>query len=259
MFILNGLVFVLIGLQLPRVLEGIRFYNIGALLLYGVLFSVIVIILRLLWTFPGAWLAYLVRKRTPRQHYSRPSAKEVFVVGWTGMRGVVSLAAAIALPEALADGRAFPQRNLILFLTFSVILVTLVLQGLTLGPLVRALGLGGSGDDHVEEHGARRIIASAALAHLEEARAQDLPDFAAVYDDITRRYTRRLASFSQESTDTDSMSSQELERYRTVLADSLRLERKTANRLRKDGHIHDELLRKIEHELDLRETRMGLS
>ena len=258
-FVINGLVFVLIGLQLPQVLAGIRGYGMGELVLYGALFSAIVIVLRLLWMFPGSRLAYAIRTKIFGQRYPRPTAKQVFVVGWTGMRGVVALAAAIALPEALADGSAFPQRNLIVFLTFSVILVTLVLQGLTLPPLIRALGLAGAGDDHAEEDEARRIIASAALAHLEEARGEDLPDFTAVYDDIAKRYTRRLASLSKESSDDDGMSNKELERYRAVLAELLRLERKTAVRLRNDGRINDEVLRKIEHELDLSETRMALS
>ena len=106
------------------------------------------------------------------------------------------------LPELLPDGSAFPQRNLITFLTFSVILVTLVLQGLTLPPLIRALGLAGKGGTDGEEEEARRIITSTALTHLESARGEDLQDFAAVYDDLARRYTRRLASLSHESSKT---------------------------------------------------------
>ena len=260
-FTINGLVFVLIGLQLPYVLAGIRGYSFSHLLLYGALFSGIVIALRLLWIFPGAQLAYFIRTRILGQPYPRPGAKQVFVVGWTGMRGVVALAAAISLPELLSDGSPFPQRNLIIFLTFCVILVTLVLQGFTLPPLIRALGLAGkSGHDgqENEEEEARRIITSTALTHLESARSQDLQDFEAVYDDLSHRYTRRLASLSKESTD-DGMSNRELARYRKILGELLRLERKTAVRLRNEGRINDEVLRKIEHELDLSETRLTLS
>lgn len=258
-FMINGLVFVVIGLQLPRVMAGIRDYSVRGLLLYGALFSAIVIVLRLLWMFPGANFAYLIRTRILGQSYARPTAKQIFVVGWTGMRGVVALAAAIALPIALTDGRLFPQRNLIVFMTFSVILVTLVLQGLTLPPLIGALGLASTGGrNHAEEKEARRIIASAALAYLEESRGQDVPAFAAVYDDIARRYARRLANLSKESADSG-MSNRELQRYHAVLAELLRLERRTAVRLRNEGRINDEVLRKIEHELDLSETRMALS
>jgi monovalent cation/hydrogen antiporter len=258
-FVLNGFVFVLIGLQLPFVLAGIREYSMKQLILYGALFSAIVIVLRLLWMFPGAYLAHLIRTRILHQDVQRPSARQIFVVGWTGMRGVVALAAAISLPETLADGSAFPQRNLILFLTFCVIFVTLVLQGLTLPPLIRLLGLASAGGDNREEDEARRIIASSALAHLEEVRGQDLPEFTAVYDDISKRYTRRLASLSKESADDDGMSAKEMDRYRAVWKELLREERKTAVRLRNDGRINDEVLRKLEHELDLSETRLSLS
>ena len=258
-FAINGLVFVLIGLQLPYVLAGIREYNLLQLLLYGALFSAIVICLRLLWMYPGAYVSYAIRRRILHQNNSMPSAREIFVVGWTGMRGVVALAAAIAIPERLADGSAFPERNLIIFLTFSVILVTLVLQGLTLPPLIRVLGLAGAEHKNTEEEGARRIIASAALAYLEEARRQDLPDFAPIYDDIARRYTQRLASLSKECNKNDILSTKRMERYRAVLRELLQMERKAAVRLRNEGRINDEVLRRIERELDLSETRLTLS
>jgi Na+/H+ antiporter len=258
-FAVNGLVFVLIGLQLPHVLAGIRGYSLRELLLYGALFSAIVIVLRLLWMFPATKLSYFIRTRILGQTYAKPNAKQIFVVGWTGMRGVVALAAAIALPEFLPDASPFPHRNLIIFLTFCVILVTLVLQGLTLPPLIRALGLAGKAGHEDEEQEARRIITSTALTHIESARVEDQEDFAAVYDDISRRYTRRLASLSKESSDDNAMSNQELSRYRKILAELLRLERKTAIRLRNEGRINDEVLRKIEHELDLSETRLTLS
>ena len=259
-FVINGLTFVLIGLQLPYILAGIHDYSLRQLLLYGALFSGIVIVLRLFWLFPGAHLAYFIRTRILGQSYPRPSARQIFIVGWTGMRGVVALAAALALPETLLNGQPFPQRNLIVFLTFSVILVTLVLQGLTLPPLIRALGLCGAGADLKEEEDeARRVITSTALAHLEGLRGNDTPDFAAVYDDISHRYARRLAALSKESQESDALSGKELDRYRKLLGELLRLERKTAVQLRNDGRINDEVLRKLEHELDLSETRLALS
>jgi len=173
-FAINGLVFVLIGLQLPHVLAGIRGYSLLHLAFYGAMFSAIVIVLRLLWMYPGTFLARLIRRHLLHQTFPMPGPKQIFVVGWTGMRGVVALAAAIALPEVLSDGSPFPQRNLIIFLTFCVILVTLVLQGLTLPPLIRALGLAGQAGTQDEEEEARRFITSTALNHLESARSQDL-------------------------------------------------------------------------------------
>ena len=138
-FVLNGLVFVLIGLQLPAIRTSIRGYSFSTLVLDGAVFSALLILLRLVWVFPGAGLAWLLRTRVPVREEKPPRVPRSFVIGWTGMRGVVPLAAALALPAVLADGTRFPQRNLILFLTFCVIVVTLVLQGVTLPPLVRAL------------------------------------------------------------------------------------------------------------------------
>ncbi len=130
-FILNGLVFVLIGLQLPYVLEGVNELSIGRLIFYGALFSLFLIVLRLVWTFPGAYVSHVIRTRLLHQNESRPGVRQIFVVGWTGMRGVIALAAAMSLPQTIADGSPFPHRDLIVFLTFCVILVTLVFQGLS--------------------------------------------------------------------------------------------------------------------------------
>ncbi len=174
-FILNGLVFVLIGLQLPYVLDGIHGYSRGVLLLYGAIFSALIIALRMAWTFPGAYVAHWIRTRLLHQKLTLPPVKGILVVGWTGMRGVIALAAAIALPQTLPDGSPFPQRNLIIFLAFCVILVTLVLQGLTLPWLVRLLGIADRPGRDVEEEAARREILETALAYLEESTPEGRP------------------------------------------------------------------------------------
>jgi monovalent cation/hydrogen antiporter len=257
-FVLNGLVFVLIGLQLPFVLAGIREYSLRQLLLYGALFSGIVIVLRMIWMFPGAYIANLIRTRLLHQTVSRPSVRQTFVVGWTGMRGVVALAAAISLPEALADGSAFPQRNLIIFLTFSVILVTLVLQGLTLPPLIRALGLAGATGHKSEEETARSVMVEAALAHLEEARTRDGVEFASIYEDLAQHYRHRLAKLRGADNVEIGANPAAYGRHIALTREMLRAERQAAIRLRNEGRINDEVLRKVEHELDLNEKRLSL-
>src|SRR5207245_8661085 len=133
------------------------------------IFSALLIALRVFWTLPGAFVSNLIRRRILHQKERRPPFRQIFIVGWTGMRGVISLAAAIALPTTLANGAPFAQRDLIIFLTFGVILVTLVLQGLTLPPLVRLLGLAGSAGRHAEEDDARRMILETALGFLAKA------------------------------------------------------------------------------------------
>lgn len=259
-FALNGLVFVLIGLQLPLVLAGIREYDFRQLLLYGAAFSGLLILLRLLWMYPGAFLAYLVRRKLLRQNIAFPTARQLFIVGWTGMRGVVALAAALALPETLADGSAFPHRNLIIFLTFSVIFVTLVLQGLTLPPLIRVLGLAGlpSQARENEETEARRAMIEAALAHIADSRTKDSAEYSPIYSDLEHRYRKRLASLAEVDDQGIPVDRHLYARYIELSRRFLATERRIALELRSAGRINDELLRKVEHELDLTETRLSL-
>jgi CPA1 family monovalent cation:H+ antiporter len=225
------------------------------LLLYGALFSGLVIALRLLWIFPGTFLANRIRTRLLHQNEPMPSRQKMFVVGWTGMRGVIALAAAIALPETLANGAPFPQRNLIIFLAFSVIFVTLVVQGLTLPLVVRILGVGGAGAANDEEESARREMLQAALAHLAEARLRDDAEFESVYDDVAGHYRQRLNALTGSHNPEDGMTPRHHEHHNRLVRDLVRVERQTAVRLRNQGQIGDETLRQLERELDLREAK----
>ncbi|MFZ0747628.1 MAG: Na+/H+ antiporter [Terracidiphilus sp.] len=137
-FVLNGAVFALIGLQLPGVLEGIGRVPLAELALDTVILIALLIGVRLLWVFAVSWISYAIRKKLKRPA-ARPRASEVFIIGWTGMRGVIALAAAMSLPVLTNAGEAFPQRDLLIFLTFAVILVTLVAQGLSLPFLIDKL------------------------------------------------------------------------------------------------------------------------
>jgi monovalent cation/hydrogen antiporter len=258
-FALNGLVFVLIGLQLPYVMAGIHSYSWKQLVFYGGTFSALLILLRLMWMYPGAKVAYFVRRRILHQDYTMPSPKQVFVVGWTGMRGVVALAAAMSLPEKLADGSPFPQRNLIIFLTFSVILVTLVLQGLTLPSLIRALGLSGFAGPNCEEREARRIVASAALERLQLAENRDGPELAPVYQDLRHHYQHRLSMLRGEKGGDDDGIAGLYGRSLHLTLELIRAEREAALALRGEGRINDEVLRLLEHDMDLRESQLTLA
>jgi hypothetical protein len=165
------------------------------------------------------------------------------------------LAAALSLPEHLANGSPFPQRNLIIFLTFSVILVTLVLQGLTLPALIRALGLAGSAPANFEETEARRIMAEAALAQLNRTREETELDSEALYDDLKEHYRRRLSSLPRQGESQDDSDPQAYAKFLAVSLELLRVERETAVSLRNSGRINDEVLRQLLQELDLSETR----
>jgi len=255
-FVLNALVFVLIGLQLRGIRAAIHGYRLSTLLLDGAVFSVLLILLRLLWVFPGAGISWFVRTRLLHQNERRPGFREIFIVGWTGMRGVVSLAAALSLPVLLDDGNPLPHRNLIVFLTFNVICVTLVLQGVTLPPLIRALSLAGAAGPKREEQEARRIVIEAAVSHLEKTRAEDSKESAPLYEELTRHYRRRLASL--QPADGRREDGVDRERFSQLFLEALRVERKTAIRLRDESRINDEVLRHIERELDLSESRLML-
>jgi CPA1 family monovalent cation:H+ antiporter len=256
-FVLNGLVFLLIGLQLPYILPGIKGYGTGTLALDGLLFSLVLIGLRLLWVFPSAAFAVFFRRKVLHQQVPAPSAKSVFLVGWTGMRGVVSLAAALSLPYTLSNGQPFAQRNLILFLTFSIIFVTLVLQGLSLPPIIRALGLTGSQEEEHEELTARRILLRHALASLQEQRSICSEEDRHDLDDLIHIYEDRLEAIRDPSTGPATPTTLSHARRVRLQLGALSVERASLLDLRDRGLVSDDVLRRLEYELDLDETRFA--
>jgi CPA1 family monovalent cation:H+ antiporter len=253
-FILNGVVFVLIGLQLRAIVAGLTTITMSQLLAAGALFSVLVTFLRLAWVGPGSRLSYFMRHHLLHQTEPRPSWRELIVVGWSGMRGVVSLAAAFALPVVLSDGQPFLQRDLIVFLTFSVVVFTIVVQTLTLAPLIRFLGIEGGVGIGCEERDARRIALSTALDHLENERLHDRSEYAALYDDIAKHYRDRLRAIDT-NTEQDPRAFHH-RRYRALMRELLDVQRRTVLGLRNNGRINDEVLRHVERELDLESARL---
>lgn len=254
-FVLNGIVFVLIGLQLPYVVGGIRGYGVKGLLVYGSLFSAVLIVLRVVWMYPGTEVAYQIRTKLLKQKLHRRGSRAVFVIGWTGMRGVVALAAAISLPNTLGNGQPFGEKNLIVFLTFSVILVTLVLQGLTLPPLIRRLGLAGDMGARIEEEVARRLVLQEVITFLEQGRSQVGDDAAHAYKDLLHQYGHRL-ELLEDVTDTERKTEHDRGGSLADLSrNTVEIERRAILRLREEGRIGDEVLRTLEYELDLTESR----
>jgi Na+/H+ antiporter len=255
LFILNGVVFVLIGLQLRGILAHLTAMPTWRIVAAGAVFSILVTALRLAWAFPGARLAYAIRHRLLHQKDRRPSGRELLVIGWSGMRGVVSLAAAFALPVTLANGMPFPQRDLIVFLTFSVVVFTVVVQTLTLAPLIRILGIEGGIGLACEERDARRIALNKAIEHLEHERPKDRPEYAGLYDDLAQHYRDRLDSTRDRGESQDARSMYH-DRYRALSRELLDVQRQAVLGLRNDGQINDEVLRQIERDLDLQAVRL---
>ncbi len=256
-FVLNGMVFMMIGLQLPYVMAAIHGkYGLATLLEYGAIFSIVLIVLRMVWVYPAVKIAALVRwKKQPEE--KALDARESFVIGWTGMRGVLALAAAISVPETLENGQPFGPRNLIVFLAFCVILVTLVLQGLSLPSLIRMLGLAGEKGMEPEERSARKVALKEALEFLKEKRIERGEQFSHAYDDLIDRYEHRLEDIDDDERVGQREGSKK-ETYRLMLAlgeEAVQIERRTIIRLRNEGLISDDVLRTIESEMDLEETR----
>src|SRR5205814_2125085 len=142
------------------------------LFFYGTFVSAVAIFVRFAWVYPATYLPLVLRALLGEQ-VAPPREGEVFIIGWCGMRGIVSLAAALALPQTLQDGNAFPERDLIIFLTFVVIAVTLVLQGLTLKPLIRMLKVGRDWSLQEEQQRAQMALGKAAIAAIDAVAAKD--------------------------------------------------------------------------------------
>ncbi len=250
-FLLNGLAFILIGLQFPEVLErlGDDGYGPGQLVFYAGVVSLAVILARMLWVFPATYLPRMAF-RSIRERDPSPPWRSVAVISWAGMRGVISLAAALALPEAVAS------RDLILFLTFTVILATLVLQGLSLPFLIRLLGLEDDGSVEREETHARIATADAALARVDELAEEEW-----VREDTAERvrgmYGYRRSRFVARKTGADEDGLEERSRaFQRLQREILLAQRDALVRLRDEGKISDEALHRIERDLDLEETRL---
>jgi CPA1 family monovalent cation:H+ antiporter len=258
-FLLNGFVFVLMGLQLPYVLGGIRGMSKTNLLAYAWAFSAILIALRMAWMFPASHIAWFVRTRIGHQRYDEPKANQIFVVGWTGMRGVVALAAASSLPLSLNDGSPFPERSFIIFLTFALILVTVVLQGLSLPWIIRILRLPSEDKGVCEEGMARHLILRAAIDFLSERRnsARDERE-THLYDDLLHQFEHRISEIDLCGPEgiVPPESAENLTMGRVML-ETIRTERERLNSLRESGRIGDSVHRSLERELDLSESRLG--
>jgi CPA1 family monovalent cation:H+ antiporter len=217
-----------------------------------------VIVARFVWIYPATylprWLSRSLARRDPSPPWTFP-----FALGFTGVRGIVSLAAALAIPLTVENGGAFPQRDLILFLTFSVVLVTLVGQGLMLPTVIRALGLANLGlreqaDDRAQESSARLQAVQAALARLEVlGQERSLPD--SVLEPLRVRHRERLRHIAHRG-DGDEAHRKLLEAHDELEFALIEAERQQINELYRSGELKDEVRRRIERELDLREAHL---
>jgi CPA1 family monovalent cation:H+ antiporter len=254
-FILNGLIFILIGLQLPEVRSALSGHSILASMWSALLVVVGVILIRIGWVFAVTYLPRLMSRRFRKRDPS-PPWRNVALVAWIGMRGADSLIAALAVPLWINDGSPFPDRDLIFFLTFSVILGTLVLQGLSLPYIIRWLKVVDDGSLEREERGARLKANQAALV-----RVNEIAELRSLHPDTAHRlraeYEDRIRQLEMETTEPGGRArglfSSE---YEELAHEALMTERKAILQLRNERVINDDVLRRIQRDIDFAEARL---
>ena len=253
-FVLNGIVFVMIGLQLPYVMSQISGMSRVVLLEYGVGFSAVIVAVRMVWVYGETYIAYALRRWVQKVDAEQPDPRRLFVIGWGGMRGVLSLAAAVSLPYVLPDGRTFPQRSMIIYLAFCLIVATLVVQGLTLPWLIRRLGLTEPVRIKDEEQDARRVLLREALVHLDRKRSKNR-DQSTMFGELIAGYQQMLDAMPAER-EARAQGLVDQSRRSAAILDVLQAQRAALIRLWDDGRIDDEVLRTLQRELDLEESRV---
>jgi len=250
-FLLNSLVFILIGLLLSGVIGRLTGYSPEQLVLYGTVISLVAVLVRFAWIFPATYVPRILSESLNRRDPAPPK-EELFIMSWCGMRGIVSLAAALALPLTLLDGTPFPERDLIIFLTFVVIAVTLVLQGLTLAPLIRRLQVGSDWSEQEEQQRARMALTHAALAAIAEAVAQENISNE-LADRIRAEFAEKITLSFPGSIVVDHGAGDPAKRLRRA---ALKAERRELIRIWRENQISDDVLHHLEEDLDYQESRL---
>jgi len=262
-FLLNAFLCVLVGLQMSTVLDNLSGRPAGRLFGYAVLVSLVVIVVRIVWVFVLTYLPRRVSRRL-RERDPLPPWGHTTLVAWSSMRGSVSLAAALAVPLQTDSGIPFPERDLVIFLAFAVILATLVGQGLTLPALIRALKIEEDTADQDEEMAARVEIAFAAVDRIDELAQEEWvnPDTVertrGLFEYRRRRFSSQLGNGGEHHDPEDEFDYESrAQSYQEFMGLVIAAQRKSLRALRDDGQITDEVRRRVEYDLDLEEARIA--
>ena len=255
-FALNAVLFGLVGLQLPAILDGLSTFSTADLIRYGVVVTATVTAVRLVWVMGSIYLPRLVHGRLHGRDQLR-SWRAGLILTWSGMRGAVSLAAALSLPLT-TDAGPFQRRRLLIFLTFAVILGTLVVQGLTLPGLIRVLGLEDDGLAEREEAKARIHAAESALERLDElveeewVRDDTVERMRGLYNFRRQRFSARIDAEADDGSEARSLD------YQRLRHELLEAERTAVLDLRRRGAIDDDVLRRVVRDIDLEDVRLDV-
>jgi len=259
-FLLNGFVFILIGLELPVIVNGLEGYSMDEAIKYALMISLIVIVARIVLVYASAFIPRMLSPRIRKREKS-PGLKLPFIIGWAGMRGVVSLASALAIPLTLNTGEAFPHRNMILFITFIVILVTLVFQGLTLPVFLRLLKVE-EVDEHVPEaeqiESIRLQLAKECVVYLDDKYSTEMSQFetiARIKEQMERSIRATERSLSEQSQKEEVTSVRKL--YRDIMLELIAFRRAGLKKMKATKKFDHEVIMDMENSLDLEEARLN--
>jgi CPA1 family monovalent cation:H+ antiporter len=265
MFLLHGFVFILIGLQLPSIIDDLGRYPFSQILGYGLVISLVTIIVRIIWVFAGAyWQNYFRKRKKSSTDIDRPDDawKNVLIVAWSGTRGVISLAAAMAIPLVLADGGNFPKRHSIIFLSFVVIFVTLVVQGLTLPLLIRWLKIKPHDDTDSEEKELQLFIANSTLHFIEKDLKVELSNKSEAqlkkkYDHLINDLEKELRRHKRAKRNDKAVEAKVPDALVNAKLEISKFQRALLIKIHKDGEFNDTVIRQVERELDIDELKLA--
>jgi Na+/H+ antiporter len=268
-FLLQGFVFILIGLQLPFIIKNLDGYSFAQMLGFGLLISAVTIIVRIIWVFGGAWFQNYFKKRKkhlnslPADDNNDDTWKNVLVVAWTGTRGVISLAAALALPLLLEDGTAFPKRHSIIFLAFVVIFMTLVVQGLSLPLLIRWLKMKPQSNLDAEAKELQLYLASSTLHYIETDLSVSLSNSS--QEQLKKKYEGQINELTKEIRrqkkairNDDELKALPPTAFLNAQLEISKFKRTLLLRVHKEGEFTDAVIKQVEEELDVDELKLNL-
>lgn len=268
-FLLQGFVFIMIGLQLPSIIKDLGNYPFSQMLGYGLIISLVTIVIRIIWVFGGAYLLNFFQNREkaasglPVNVIKDDTWKNVLVVAWTGTRGVISLAAALALPFLLEDGTAFPKRHSIIFLASVVIFVTLVVQGLSLPLLIRLLKIKPQDQTASEEKELQLYLANSTLHFIEQELNPTLDN--KLLDELKKKYENLILELTKEIRRHKKAQHNE-EEVQVKPPDELliakleisKFQRELLVKMHKEGEFSDAAIKQVERELDIDDLKLNL-
>jgi monovalent cation/hydrogen antiporter len=263
-FLMNGFIFILMGLQLPVILRELTNYKMTTLIAYGLIISLVTILVRMLWVFAGAYIVKWVsrKKNNGDDQKGDDTWKNVSIVAWTGTRGVISMATALALPLTLYNGEQFPQRHLIIFVSFVVIFVTLVVQGFSLPPLIRLLGVKPAAPEDKEEKELQLYVVNGTLHFIDDGLYPKPEEW--IRKDLKRKYEQLAAKLTGEiSTHSLNENREGQLPVRTLTAaqkaqiEIARFQRDLLLQVHKEGRFSDAAIREVERDLDIDELKLN--